>query len=87
MDENLLARSRILGIAGDACEDSGSEQHENKTAHPTFSMADKEYTGADRSDYFANRLVGQIDLIALKDLLAKPDLKSPWFFTRTPLAD
>jgi hypothetical protein len=26
-------------------------------------------------------------LIALKDLLAKPDLKSSWFFTRTPLAD
>src|SRR6266403_3683999 len=51
LDENLLARSRILGIPRDACEDSGSEQHENKTAHPTFSMADKEYTRANRSDY------------------------------------
>jgi hypothetical protein len=50
-------------------------------------MADKEHTRANRSDYFANRLVGQIDLIAVKDLLAKPDLKSSWFFTRTPLAD
>jgi hypothetical protein len=50
-------------------------------------MADKEYARANRSDYFANLLVGQIDLIALKDLLAKPDLKSPWLVTSTPVAD
>jgi len=50
-------------------------------------MADKEYARANRSDYFANLLVSQIDLNALKDLLAKPDLKSSWFFTRTPLPD
>src|SRR4029077_10870107 len=37
LDENLLARSRILGIAGGDCEDSGSE-HDNETAHPTVSM-------------------------------------------------
>jgi hypothetical protein len=37
LDENLLARRRILGIAGDDCEDSGSE-YENEAAHPTVSM-------------------------------------------------
>src|SRR5260221_6253037 len=37
LDEDLFARSRILGIAGDDCEDSGSE-HENETTHPTVSM-------------------------------------------------
>src|SRR5258708_14624355 len=37
LHENLLTRSRILGIAGDDCEDSGSE-HQNETAHPTVSM-------------------------------------------------
>src|ERR1700704_6300709 len=37
LDENLLARSRVLGIARDDREDSGSE-HENETAHPTDSM-------------------------------------------------
>jgi hypothetical protein len=55
LDENLLARSRILGKAGENCEDSGSE-HENETAHPTVSMADKEYARANRGDYFANWL-------------------------------
>src|SRR5258705_8870928 len=53
LDENLLARSRILGIPRDDCEDSGSE-HENETAHPTVSIADKGYGRANRSDYFAN---------------------------------
>jgi hypothetical protein len=53
LDENLLARGRILGIARDGREDSGSE-HENETAHPTISMADKEYARANRSDYFSN---------------------------------
>src|SRR6266436_9978679 len=85
LNENLLARSRILGIPRDACEDSGSK-HENKTAHPTFSMADKEYARANRSDYFANRPRGQIDSVALKDLLAKPALKSSWLFTSMPLS-
>src|SRR5947207_4377328 len=55
LDENLLARSRILGIPRDDCEDSGSE-HENETAHSIFSMTDKEYARANRSNYFANRL-------------------------------
>jgi hypothetical protein len=50
-------------------------------------MANKEYARANRSDYFANRLRSQNDSIALKDLLAKPDLKSPWLFMTTPLAD
>jgi len=45
-------------------------------------MADKEYTRANRSDYFANRLRSQNDSIALK-----PDLKSPWLFMSKPLAD
>jgi hypothetical protein len=53
LDENLLAGSRILGIPRDDCEDSGSE-HENETAHPTVSIADKGYGRANRSDYFAN---------------------------------
>jgi hypothetical protein len=53
LDENLLARSHILGIPRDDGEDAGSE-HENETAHPTISMADKEYARANRSDYFAN---------------------------------
>ena len=44
----------------------------------------KEYTGANGSDHFANRL--RNDSIALKDLLAKADLKSPWLFLSTPLA-
>src|ERR1700687_4225142 len=86
LDENLLARSRILGIPRDDCEDSGSE-HDNKTAHPTVSMANKEYARANRSDYFANRLRSQNDSFALKDILAKPDLKSPWLFMSTPMAD
>jgi len=34
-------------------------------------MADKEHARANRSDYFANLLVGQIDLIALKDLFSQ----------------
>src|ERR1700704_107505 len=72
LDENLLARSRILGIPRNDCEDSGSEP-ENEPAHPTISMADKEYACANRSDYFANRLRTQNDSIALKDILAKPD--------------
>src|SRR5947207_7786981 len=55
LDENLLARSRILGIPRDDREDSGSE-HDNETAHPTLSMADKEYTRANRSDDLADRL-------------------------------
>jgi hypothetical protein len=83
LDENLLAGSHILGIPRDDCQDSGSE-HENKTAHPTFSMADKEFARANRSDYSANRLRRQIDSIDLKDLLAEPDLKCPWLFTTTP---
>jgi len=29
----------------------------------------------------------QNDSIVLKDIVAKPDLKSPWLFTNTPLAD
>src|SRR3981081_2370471 len=70
LDENLLARSRILGIPGSDCEDSGSE-HENETAHPTVSMADKEYARANRSDYFDSRLHSQSDSIAHKDPLAK----------------
>jgi hypothetical protein len=40
MDENPLARSRVLRISGGNREDSGS-QRENETAHPTVSMADK----------------------------------------------
>jgi hypothetical protein len=84
LDENLLARSRVLGIPRDDREDSGSE-HENETAHPTVSMADKEHTRANRSDHFANRLRNAS--IALKDLLAKPDLKSPWLFLSAPLAN
>src|SRR5882672_697466 len=60
LDENLLARSRVLGMPRDGCEDSGSEQ-ENETAHPTVSMADKEYARANRSDYFANRLRNRND--------------------------
>src|ERR1700682_4136105 len=47
LDENLLARSRILGIPGDDREDSGSER-ENETAHPTVSTADKEQAHANR---------------------------------------
>jgi hypothetical protein len=78
LDENLLARSRILGIAGDDCEDSGSE-HENKTAHPTVSMANKEYARANRSDYFAKRLRGQIDSIVLKDpRKTRPEKSHRW---------
>jgi hypothetical protein len=50
-------------------------------------MADKEFARANRSDYSANRLRRQIDSIDLKDLLAEPDLKCPWLFTTTPLAD
>jgi hypothetical protein len=50
-------------------------------------MADEEYTRANRSDYFAYRLRSQNDSIALKNLLAKPDLQSPWLFMSTPLAD
>jgi len=88
LDENLLARSRILGIPRDDCEDSGSEhENDNETAHPTISMADKEYARANHSDYFANWLRSQNDSIALKDILAKPDLKSPWLFMSTPPAD
>jgi hypothetical protein len=75
LDENLLARSRILGMPRDDYEDCGSE-HDNETAHPTLSMADKEYTRSNRSDYFANRLRSQNDSIAHKDPLAKPNLKS-----------
>src|SRR6266481_4078635 len=74
LDENLFTRSRVLGIPRDDREDSGSE-HENETAHPTDSMADKEHTRANRSDHFANRL--RNDSIVQKDLLARPDLKSP----------
>jgi hypothetical protein len=48
-------------------------------------MADKEHTRANRSDHFANRLRNAS--IALKDLLAKPDLKSPWLFLSAPLAN
>ena len=59
-----------LGTPTDDCEDFGSE-HQNETAHPTVSMADNEYARANRSDYFANLLVGQIDLIALKDLFSQ----------------
>src|SRR5882757_1075765 len=51
LDENLLARSHILGIPRDDGENAGSE-HEKETAHPTISMADKEYARANRSDYF-----------------------------------
>jgi len=40
LDENLLARSRVLRISWGDSEDSGS-QHENETAHPTVSIADK----------------------------------------------
>jgi len=69
LDENLLARSRILSVPRDDCDDSGSE-HENKTAHPTVSMANKEYARANHNDYFANRLRSQNDSIALKDILA-----------------
>src|SRR3977135_2838267 len=65
LEEKLLARSRILGIPRNDCEDSGSE-HENETEHPTISMADKEYACANRSDYFAYRLRTQNDSIALK---------------------
>src|SRR5882672_8284937 len=54
LDENLLARSRVLGISRDYGEDAGSE-HENQTAHPTISMADKEYARANRSDYLPIR--------------------------------
>jgi len=36
---------------------------------------------------FANRLHSQGDSIALKGLLAKPDLKSPRLFLSAPLAD
>jgi hypothetical protein len=43
-------------------------------------MVDKEYTRANRNDYFANRLRGLNGSIALKDILAKPGLKSPWLF-------
>jgi hypothetical protein len=50
-------------------------------------MANKEYARANRSDYFANRLRSQNDSFALKDILAKPDLKSPWLFMSTPVAD
>jgi hypothetical protein len=84
LDENLLAQSRVLGMGmpRDDCEDSSSE-HENETAHPTISMADKEYARAHRSNYFANRLRSQNDSIALKDLLAKSDLKSPRPFMST----
>jgi hypothetical protein len=53
LDENLLAGSRILGIPWNDCEDSGSE-HEDETAHPAVSMADKEFGRANRSDYLAN---------------------------------
>src|SRR3979490_3083202 len=61
LDENLLARSHILGIPRDDCEDSGSK-HENKTAHPTVSMADKGICSRkNRSDYFVNRLRSQND--------------------------
>jgi len=62
LDKNLLTRSRVLGMPRDDCEDSGSE-HENETAHPTVSTADKEHTRANRSDHFANRL--RNDSIAL----------------------
>jgi beta-xylosidase len=86
LDENLLARSRILGIPRNDCEDSGSE-HENQTAHPTFSMTDKEHAHANRSGYFVNRLRSRINSIAQKGLLAKPDLKSRWLFMSTLLAD
>jgi hypothetical protein len=41
LDENLLARSCVLGMPRDDREDSGPE-YENKTAHPTVSMANKE---------------------------------------------
>jgi len=37
-------------------------------------MAHKEYARANRSKYFANRLRRQNDSVALRDLLAKPDL-------------
>src|ERR1700675_806563 len=41
LDENLLARSRILGIPRDDCEDSGAEhENENETAPPNLPMAD-----------------------------------------------
>jgi hypothetical protein len=50
-------------------------------------MADKEFARANRRDYFANRLPSQNDSIVLKDILARPDPKSPRLFTSTPLAD
>jgi hypothetical protein len=84
LNENLLTRSRVLGIPRDDQEDSGSE-HENETAHPTVSTADKEHTRANRSDHFANRLCN--DSIAQKDLLEKSDPKSPWLFLSAPLTD
>jgi hypothetical protein len=37
------------------------------------------------SDYFANRPRSQSDSVILKDLRAKPDLKSPRLFMSTPL--
>jgi hypothetical protein len=49
LDENLFARSRVLGMPRDDREDSGSE-HENETAHPIVSMADKEHARVNRSD-------------------------------------
>jgi hypothetical protein len=50
-------------------------------------MADKEYARANRSDYFASRLRSQNDSVALKDILPKPDLRSPWLFMGTLLAN
>jgi hypothetical protein len=80
LDENLLARSRILGIAGDDRKDSGSE-HDNETAHPTVSVA------------IGNMLAQTAVTISpigcvnhQKDLLAKPNLKRPRLFMGTPLA-
>src|ERR1700687_6046854 len=42
LDENLLARSRILGMPRNDRENSSSE-HENENAHPTVSMVDKKH--------------------------------------------
>jgi hypothetical protein len=50
-------------------------------------MANKEWARANRSVYFANRRRSPNDSIALKDFLAKPDLKGPWLSMSTPLAD
>jgi hypothetical protein len=86
LDENLLTRSSILGISRDDCEDFGSE-HENETAHPTASIADKEYACENRSDYFDNWLRSQKRCNRPESPLAKPDLKNPWFFTSHRCAD